>query len=100
MTKPKSNHKPKPLRHDSRDPTPSQAPSVVYHDMRPARVLKFDSRRGCGAAVLTSGKRVRIPWSALRGANVATLSPGDTVFVQLDSIDKARVEVIRLPDGP
>lgn len=78
----------------------SDAPTVVHHDMQPARVTAFDARRGSGKAILTnSGKRVRVPWSALRNANVVALSVGDTVFVQLDFLDKGRVEAIRVPDS-
>ena len=78
----------------------SDAPTVVHVGMEPARVVKFDSRRGSGAAILiNSGRRVIIPWSALRNAHVATLSPGDSIYVEVDYLDKRRVEAIRLPDS-
>lgn len=63
-----------------------------------ARVTRFDARRGSGQAILTSaGRKVRIPLSALRNANVALLSPGDEVYVEIDALDRGRAEAIFVP---
>lgn len=79
-------------------------PASVYAQpptsMIAAKVLKFSARRGSGVAVLkSSGKQVRIPWSALKAASVATLSPGDEIFVGIDSWDKSLVESLFVPSA-
>lgn len=94
----KPNHK--PLREDRRASTSSNTPTVVHHDMQPARVTAFDARRGSGKAVLiNAGRKVRIPWSALHAAGVVVLGVGDLVYLTMDGIDKNRAEAIRLPDS-
>jgi|HubBroStandDraft_6_1064221.scaffolds.fasta_scaffold1085389_2 hypothetical protein len=64
---------------------------------QPATVVYFDSRRGTGRCTLWTGRRARIPLSAMREARLITLDQGDSIFVSLDELDKGRVEVLRLP---
>lgn len=94
----KPNHK--PLREDRRASTSSNTPTRTTIGMEPATVTTFDARRGSGQAIVrSSGRKVRIPLSALRAANIPVLSPGDAVYVELDFRDRNRVEVIRVADA-
>ena len=64
--------------------------------MQAAKVTKYDARRGCGLAIVKStGRKVRLPWCALKDAVV--LSPGDTIYVAVDSLDNGRAETIFVP---
>jgi len=85
----KPNHKPLPDATYARTPPPH---------MQRARVVRYDERRGSGEAVLTNaGRKIRLPWSALRGANVTALSVGDEIFVEVDYHDRGRAEAIFVP---
>jgi cold shock CspA family protein len=66
----------------------------------PARVLFFNVRAGYGKAITCTGRRVRVPLSALREARLLTLDPGQEVYVSLDEHDHTRVEALRLPEPP
>ena len=62
-----------------------------------ATVLYFNPRRGYGMAIITkSGRRVRIPLSAMKAAKLLTLEPGAKVYVQVDGHDRTRVEALQL----
>ena len=66
---------------------------------KPARVVFYDPRRGCGAAVLIDdGRRVRIPLQAMHDARLITLDSGDVIYVELDDIDPRRVETLHHRD--
>jgi hypothetical protein len=83
------------------NPLPDQlyAPPPPIH-MVAATVTKYDDRRGSGQAVIkSSGKKVRIPLSALEDAKVVALSVGDEIYVTIDRLDRGRVEALRLPDS-
>ena len=48
------------------------------------------------AIIARSGRRVRIPLSAMKAAKLLTLEPGEKIYVQVDGHDRTRVEALQL----
>jgi hypothetical protein len=84
-------------------PKPTKVNPMPRADVCPAHmvravVTKYDPRRGSGQAIIKStGRKVRVPWSALKEAHCVVLSPGDTIYIALDGFDKGRAEAIFVP---
>ena len=73
------------------------ARTVPTHMVK-ARVKSWGARRGSGSAITASGRTVRIPLHALRAANIPALSPGDLILIELDALDRGRIESLFVPD--